>query len=88
VGAQPALKLSTIDHTEMSTQRTKLTPVYREVEDGWIHAEIAEMPNVLTCGRDQAEAEWMLKDALREYLLALEDDGEAPPEGVDELSLG
>jgi predicted RNase H-like HicB family nuclease len=66
----------------MSSERVKLTPVYESVEDGWIEARISEIPQVITCGRDRGEAEAMLRDALREYLLAVEDSDARLPPGV------
>lgn len=50
-----------------------LTVVFEPVEDGWIQARIAEVPAVITVGRDRAEARSMIEDALREYLLAVSD---------------
>jgi predicted RNase H-like HicB family nuclease len=59
-----------------------LTPIYEEVEDGWIQGRIAEIPAVITAGRDRAEAEFMLRDALREYLDFLIAEGEPLPDAV------
>jgi predicted RNase H-like HicB family nuclease len=53
-----------------------LTVVFEPVEDGWVQARIAEVPAVITVGRDRSEARSMVEDALREYLLAV---GDAKP---------
>jgi len=67
----------------------QLTPVYRPVENGWTQAEIVELPGVITGAPSREEAEEMLLDALREYLLSL---GPAPTatsmsSGADALTL-
>lgn len=59
-----------------------LTVIFEPVEDGWIQATIAEVPAVITVGRDRAEARSMVEDALREYLLAVGDA--KPSEGTGE----
>ncbi|MDQ6909397.1 MAG: hypothetical protein M3Z84_01225 [Actinomycetota bacterium] len=47
------------------------TVVFEPVENGWIQARLAEIPAVISVGRDRAEALSMVEDALREYLLAV-----------------
>lgn len=42
--------------------------VYSTVEDGWVQAQLAELPAVVTAAPTRAEAEELLVDALREYL--------------------
>jgi predicted RNase H-like HicB family nuclease len=81
--AEPANQLPAVDHIVMSTSRTLLTPVYEEIEDGWVLARIAEVPEVVTQGRDRAEAEVMLRDALREYVGFLLDAGKPLPAGAN-----
>lgn len=49
------------------------TAVYEIVENGWVQAQLAEIPGVLTAAPTRAEAEVMLLDALREYLLSFTD---------------
>lgn len=46
------------------------TAVYVSVESGWVHAHLAEIPGVITAAPNRADAEEMLLDALREYLLS------------------
>jgi|tagenome__1003787_1003787.scaffolds.fasta_scaffold19317106_2 predicted RNase H-like HicB family nuclease len=66
----------------MSTERAVLTPVFEDDADGWVMARIAELPEVITAGRDREDAHEMLRDALREYLLFLIEDGRPLPRGV------
>jgi predicted RNase H-like HicB family nuclease len=47
-----------------------LTPVYEQVEAGWTQARIAEIPGVVTAAPTREEAQDMLLDALREFLLS------------------
>lgn len=57
------------------------TAVYEEVEDGWTQARIAEIPGVITAGRDRGEAKELLQDALREYLASFME----PIAGLDKV---
>lgn len=54
-----------------------LTAIYEPVENGWVQARIVEMPGVITAAPTRAEAEDMLLDALREFLLSFGKDAEA-----------
>lgn len=47
-----------------------LTPVFETVEDGWTQATIREIPGVITAAPTHAEAEELLVDALREFLMS------------------
>lgn len=57
-----------------------LTVVYEDAGEGWIMASIPELPGVLTQGRTREEARFMVRDALREMLLAWAQVGSPPPE--------
>lgn len=57
----------------------RLTPVYEEVEGGWTQATIRELPAVITAAPSRAEAEEMLLDALREFLMSF---GDGPEESA------
>lgn len=59
-----------------------LTAVYEPVENGWIQARIREMPGVITAAPTQAEAEDLLLDALREFLLSFAGDADGGEDGV------
>lgn len=48
----------------------QLTPVYQQVENGWTQAELVELPGVVTAAASREEAQEMLLDALREFLLS------------------
>lgn len=50
-----------------------LTAIYEPVEDGWVQARLAELPGVITAAPSRPEAEAMLLDALREFLLSFVD---------------
>jgi predicted RNase H-like HicB family nuclease len=50
----------------------ELSIVYEPVENGWVQARIAELPAVITAGRSREEAKELVLDALREYLLSLQ----------------
>lgn len=58
-----------------------LTPVFVDVENGWVQARFAELPAVITAAPSRAEAEDMLIDALREFLLSF---GPADPVRSDD----
>ena len=53
--------------------RAEFTPV----GDGWIQARLVALPGVITCAASQSQARAMLVDALREYLLACDDERDA-----------
>ena len=62
---------------EAMSSRVTLTAVFEPVENGWTQARIAELPGVITAAPTLSEAKELLVDALREYLLALQQ-----PEGT------
>jgi predicted RNase H-like HicB family nuclease len=55
---------------------SSLAVVFEHVEEGWVQARIAEVPTVITVGRDRDEARSLVEDALREYIRAIA--GDAP----------
>lgn len=57
-----------------------LTVVYEDAGEGWIMASIPELPGVITQGRAREEARFMVRDALREMLLARAQVGSPPPD--------
>lgn len=48
-----------------------LNAVFETVEAGWVQGRIVELPAVITAAPTAEEAEHMLLDALREYVLAV-----------------
>ena len=38
--------------------------VYQEIEDGWIMAQVAELPGAVTQGKDMEEARDNIKEAV------------------------
>lgn len=53
-------------------RKISVTAIYETVEQGWTQARIAEIPGVITAAPSRQEAEEMLLDALREYLLSFQ----------------
>lgn len=52
----------------------RLTPVYHEVEDGWTQATLRELPGVITAAPTLEQAQELLIDALREFLLSFSEE--------------
>ena len=62
------------------SESVTFTAIYEPVEDGWVQARLAEIPGVSTAAPTRHEAEALLLDALREFLLSfIEQDGEDRP---------
>jgi predicted RNase H-like HicB family nuclease len=61
------------------------TAVYESVENGWYQGRLLEVPGVITAAPTRTEAEDLLLDALREYLLSL---AEEPTKSDDADRLG
>lgn len=59
-----------------------LTAVFTPDENGWMMAQLAEWPAVITCGRTIEEARAMLLDAAQEMLASYHDEGREPPIGT------
>jgi predicted RNase H-like HicB family nuclease len=58
----------------------ELTIVYEDAGDGWITASVAELPGILSQGRDLAEARTMIRSALQDWLrFYVADQGGAAP---------
>lgn len=73
-------------------QELLLTPVYEQVEGGWTQAHLRELPGVITVAPTHEQAQDMLVDALREFLLSFRSDdvGLEPdhPEGAITVTIG
>jgi len=64
------------------------TVVYTIVEDGWVQAQLAELPGVLTVAPTRSEAAEDLLDAMHEYLLSLQQPaGERRVAEIDQASV-
>jgi hypothetical protein len=72
---------------DTSPQQISLSIVYEPVEDGWVQARIEGIPEVITAGRDKAEARALVLDALREYLLSIRGNGDAVDRELIDLSV-
>jgi len=57
----------------------QLTPVYESVEGGWAQARLVELPGVITAAPSRDQAQGMLLDALREFLLSFGPGHEQAP---------
>lgn len=44
--------------------KKELSVVYQEMEDGWVMAQVPELPGAVTQGKDLAEAREMIKEAV------------------------
>ena len=64
-------------------KRILLTPLFEEVDNGWIQARLKELPEVITAAPTQAEARQLLQDALSEYWASLRDEGKPLPIEAD-----
>jgi predicted RNase H-like HicB family nuclease len=53
------------------------TAIYETVENGWVQARLAEIPGVITAAPTRDEAEAMLIDALREFVLSFTEPHDA-----------
>jgi hypothetical protein len=61
----------------------QLTPVYQQVENGWTQASLIELPGVITAAPSRDEAQEMLLDALREFLLSFGPGPMSAPTNVE-----
>ncbi len=66
----------------MMNSTITLTARFEEVEAGCIQARLEELPGVITEGSTLEEAKDMLLDALREYLLALQNAPQTSPKST------
>ncbi len=57
----------------------RFTPIYEEVENGWIQGRIKELPGVITAAPTHDEAREMLADALREFVASYVAEGKPLP---------
>jgi len=69
------------------TDSIQLTVVFETVEDGWVQAQIREIPAVITVAPTRQEAKGAVIDALREYLLSLEETPTDAGDGGDQEPL-
>ena len=58
------------------------TAVFTPDEHGWVTAQLAEWPMVVTCGRGVDHARTMVIDAAREMAASYRDEGREPPVGT------
>jgi predicted RNase H-like HicB family nuclease len=77
----PAHSRGTID-AEM-TESISFTIVYEQGEDGWIVAQVKEVPGAISQGRDRAEARENVIDALRLMLSPEPDEAAADSEAIE-----
>lgn len=56
--------------------KREFTVVYTPIEDGWIMAQVPELPGAVTQGRDMAEAREMIQDAVELLLQSYREHAE------------
>jgi predicted RNase H-like HicB family nuclease len=47
-----------------SKMQRQISVIYQEIEDGWIMAQVPELPGAVTQGRNLEEAREMIKEAV------------------------
>ena len=63
----------------------ELHVLYESDENGWVAASLWEIPQVVTCGRTKDEAREMVRDALAEWLLAVQTPAAKAPANGEPL---
>jgi predicted RNase H-like HicB family nuclease len=54
--------------------KREFTVVYTTIEDGWIMAQVPELPGAVTQGRDMAEAREMIQEAVELLIQSYRDN--------------
>lgn len=54
--------------------KREFTVVYTPIEDGWIMAQVPELPGAVTQGKDMAEAREMIQEAVELLLDSYRDN--------------
>lgn len=72
----PAITADYSDHMAVAAPLS-LTAIYEPVENDWVQARVKELPGVITAAPTLEQAREMLGDAVREYLLAQLEEGDA-----------
>ena len=67
----------------MREELLQLTPSYQQVENGWTQASLIELPGVIMAAPSREEAQELLLDALREFLLSFGPGLPAAPTDVE-----
>ena len=64
--------------------KREFTVVYTPVEDGWIMAQVPELPGAVTQGRDMDEAREMIQEAVALLLQSYREHAakDAPSEAI------
>lgn len=64
--------------------KREFTVVYRPIEDGWIMAQVPELPGAVTQGRDMEEAREMIQEAVELLLQSYRENAEkdAPSDAI------
>jgi predicted RNase H-like HicB family nuclease len=56
--------------------KREFSVVYTPIEDGWIMAQVPELPGAVTQGRDMAEAREMIQEAVELLLQSYRQNAE------------
>ncbi len=67
--------------SKIATRKHEYRVVYTEIEDGWIMAQVPELPGALTQGRDLEEARFMIRDAVELLLESYRENAEKDAPG-------
>jgi predicted RNase H-like HicB family nuclease len=70
------------------TREVSFTAIYEKVENGWVHARVRELPQVITAAPSLEVAKELLLDALLEFLRSLGRDDEERLEPTRTLAEG
>lgn len=70
------------------SDNVRVYPAIFSYADDGISVRFPDLPGCLTCGQTDVEALFMAKDAMRCYLVMLEDEGEPIPEPTPMYQLG
>lgn len=64
--------------------KREFTVVYTPIEDGWIMAQVPELPGAVTQGRDLNEAREMIQDAVELLLQSYRENAakDVPSEAI------
>ena len=69
----------------MATRKIQLTVVFEAAEEGGYIARVPSLPGCMTQGETLAEAEEMVKDAIKAHFASMKKHGESVPLGIKEV---
>jgi predicted RNase H-like HicB family nuclease len=60
--------------------KREFSVVYTPIEDGWVMAQVPELPGAVTQGRNMAEAREMIQEAVELLLQSYYENGRKVPD--------